>query len=64
MDREGPATTDARARTEISRLRTEVNELELRLMGRIVHLAWLWVIAITLASLALAAAFVGALHKP
>lgn len=56
MDSEDPGVRD--------HLRTELKELELRLMGRIVHMAWLWVIAITLASLALASAFVLGLQKP
>lgn len=57
--------TDPRAITEVGRLRAEMQELELRLMDRIVQLAWRWVIAIWLASLALAAAILGTLfHKP
>jgi hypothetical protein len=56
---------DSGARSELSQLRTEMNELESRMMDHLIHLSWRWVVAINLASLALAVAILEALiHKP
>lgn len=55
MASEGPEGFDSTTRVEVHRLRTEIRDVELRLMERIVRLGWLWVAAIYLASLALAA---------
>jgi hypothetical protein len=47
---------------EIRLLRTELREAELRMLERHGRMAWLWVIAINLASLALTVAFIRALR--
>jgi hypothetical protein len=54
---------DTAARAELSRLRAQMNQLETRMMGHLIQSAWRWVIAIWLASLALAAAFIVAINK-
>lgn len=48
-------------RAEVDRLRLELNALELRMLDRNLHLARLWVVAISLASLALSIAVFGPL---
>lgn len=50
---------DGGIRAELGRLRFELKELELRMLDRNLQLARLWVVAITLASLALCAAILG-----
>ena len=60
MDRESPTASDPLARAELSRLRTRMNEVEERMMDHLIDLSWRWVIAISLSSLALAAAFIQA----
>ena len=61
MDGDGHTRMDLDMRTEFSRLRTEMQETEQRLMGHLIWLSWRWVIAIYLASLALAAAILGSI---
>ena len=61
MNAGGPNGSDLGLGVEVSRLRTELKDLELRLLERNLRLAQLWVIAIYLASLALAAAILGTL---
>ncbi len=61
MDADGPTGSDLRLHAGVSRLRTELRELELRMLQRNLRLAELWVVAINIASLALAAAILGAL---
>lgn len=55
----GDSRSDGGIRAEVGRLRCELKELELRMLDRNLHLARLWVVAITLASLALCAAILG-----
>ena len=64
MNAGGPNGSDLGLRAEVSRLRTELKELELRQLDRNLRLAQMWVVAIYLASLALAAAILGALGSP
>jgi hypothetical protein len=56
--------SDRAIRAEIGRLRVELKALELRMLDRNLHLARLWVVAISLASLALSAVFGHLLAKP
>jgi hypothetical protein len=53
---------DPQLSAAINRLRTELGELELRMLDRQIRMAWLWVISINAATLALAVAFLGALR--
>lgn len=57
----GDPKSDAGVRAEFNRLRSELRELELQMMDRNLRLAQLWVVAIFLASLALAVAIIGSL---
>lgn len=54
---------DSGDRTEIHRLREDMQRLESRLMDRMIQLAWRWVIAIWLSTLALGAVFLVAIGK-